>query len=228
MSTLQMHENILLNQQEKKRKSVMKWMKILYIPNILLLICDIIIIFVLLQTKDKNLDNLFWSTGFSVFLILSFIWFVIILLVWGIIFLQWFYRAYKNLQVANIKNQHRPSMAIWWCIIPIINLWYPFRIMQELAVKMSEYIEIESSSIRNTIYYWWAFFVSGIMLARQAYKMPEDTYEHVLIWWWLDLASRLAWIFCTFMLLRILVQMNFIENKFLEKTFLTNKSCNTL
>lgn len=192
-------------------------MKILYIPNILLLICDFIIIVVLLKTNNKNLDDLFWSVWFSIFLLFSFTLFVVVLSIWWILFIQWFYRAYKNLQIGNIKQQHRPSMAIWWFIIPVINFWYPFRIMQELVGKMSQYVGIKSSSLENITSYWWAFFVSGIILSQQSYKMPEDTYGQVLTWWGLDMASRLAWVLCTFMVLRILLQMNEIENKFLEK-----------
>ncbi len=42
----------------------------------------------------------------------------------------WFYRAYQNAhRLPRAKPEYSESMAAWGWIIPVINLWYPYKIM---------------------------------------------------------------------------------------------------
>lgn len=49
-------------------------------------------------------------------------------------FVQWFYRAYQNVhRLPRARPDYRPSMAAWCWFIPVINPWYPYKIMVEIG-----------------------------------------------------------------------------------------------
>lgn len=57
-----------------------------------------------------------------------------------VLFINWFRRAYSNLQRLQIKTKYKDRMAIWSFFIPILNLQWPFEIMEEIWQKSIAHI----------------------------------------------------------------------------------------
>ena len=54
--------------------------------------------------------------------------------------ITWMYRAYHNVHaLPQAHPTHSTPMAIWGWLIPIVNLWYPCRIMQEIGHYTGRY-----------------------------------------------------------------------------------------
>lgn len=209
-------KNDIVVLQQKKRKSVMFWTKILCYPVILLFLCDWYIVFTLLQNQNPNLDDLFWSAWFAVCVIACISFYLIILLIKFIVFLRWFYRSYTNLWLNDIKLEHKPSMVIWWSIIPIINFFYPFILMKELVQKMYQKLEMNPQWIKVNIYRWWGLVMWTWALFKESLRIPEDTFNHILLWWILEMTGYLLIIINAIVLLKIFKNLNVVEDKFLE------------
>ncbi|MBF9221153.1 DUF4328 domain-containing protein [Hymenobacter ruricola] len=85
--------------------------------------------------------------------------------------LLWFYRAYQNAHRLPLADPNYPaSMAVWGWFIPVINLWYPYKIMAELGHYLGGFI-----SPRNTItnprwdyalVAWWALHLIILVFSR--------------------------------------------------------------
>lgn len=96
-----------------------------------------------------------------------------------VVFLKWFRRAYGNLHRLNVDVKHTERMALWYWIIPILCLYRPVQIMNEIWKKTQEKIVQYDSSylIKNAgllIGLWWTLFIIsnfiGRYLLRAAFK----------------------------------------------------------
>lgn len=85
-----------------------------------------------------------------------------------ILFLIWYYRAYKNLNLLyDHDNQYSNKMVIGNYFIPIISLWRPYKSTKEIwsvsKVEKKEGIEHKGQPVFdskfNLIGTWWALFL---------------------------------------------------------------------
>ena len=82
-----------------------------------------------------------------------------------VVFLNWFRRAYGNLhRVGNLQLAHEETWTIWGFVIPIISLWYPFKIMKEVWLKTqfaTKWLNPDYRVDRDTSYVglWWAAYL---------------------------------------------------------------------
>jgi len=103
-------------------------------------------------------------------------------------FLNWFRRAYGNMERAGVKNlSHEEKHVVYSFMIPIVSLYRPFQIAKEINEKTQRRIqqlrpdyEINSSSWLIII--WWTFYlitnVIGQIVFRTALK--ADTVEQMI------------------------------------------------
>lgn len=93
-------------------------------------------------------------------------------IVCSIIFLYWFRRAYGNLHRLGIKYiNHSESMAIWAFVIPIVSLFRPVQIMNEIWVETQNYIKKNDRNFKITngilfIGFWWLLFIVTNIIGR--------------------------------------------------------------
>jgi len=77
-------------------------------------------------------------------------------------FLLWFYRAYKNLDLAGVNTLYAPGWAIGSFFVPILNWIRPYRIMEEIWQENA-----------------------GLIKASNAAGSPvEEQPGSLLKWWW--------------------------------------------
>ncbi|MEW7277068.1 DUF4328 domain-containing protein [Aquimarina sp. 2201CG1-2-11] len=112
----------------------------------------------------------------------------VIFIVSVIVFLNWFRRAYGNLHRLGISYlEYKESMALWAWFIPIIVLFRPVKIMNEIWKETQWYIKktdntykIEKSSV--VIGIWWGFFIVSNFVGRYVLKnaFKQDTLEQLI------------------------------------------------
>jgi hypothetical protein len=93
---------------------------------------------------------------------------IIVLAVTAVAWWAWQYRGQANLHVAGRSGlDHKPWGAVGWWLVPIANLWMPFKTMRELW-KASEPIEDPGAWARVVTWpvlgWWWALWIMGNLL----------------------------------------------------------------
>lgn len=96
--------------------------------------------------------------------------FVVALLAF-IALVQWFHRAYQNAhRLPRARPEYRASMAVWGWLIPIINLWYPYKIMLELGHYLGGFTNprntIVSSRWDFLVVGWWVLYIGVVIISR--------------------------------------------------------------
>lgn len=88
-----------------------------------------------------------------------------------IILLVWFYRATKNINSFGAKYVNSPGMAVVWWFIPIMNLWKPHEVAQQIwrasnpEIKLTEGTEWRKVPSSNIITIWWVLGLVSIFAA---------------------------------------------------------------
>lgn len=96
---------------------------------------------------------------------------LVIVIAAGIITLIWFYRASKNIHAFGAKGVSSPRMAVIWWFIPIVNLWKPYQVAQQIwkASNPQEILsngnEWKKASSSNTIKIWWLLGILSILVS---------------------------------------------------------------
>lgn len=99
-----------------------------------------------------------------------------------VVFLYWFYRAYRNLPALGVTRlKFNPKWVIVYFFIPILALWKPFRALEEIyTISTNDYSSRSTNSYILLI--WWILFIvsnmMGFLMAR-GYTI-EPTPETVL------------------------------------------------
>lgn len=104
-----------------------------------------------------------------------------------VMFLNWFRRAYANLNRLNIKTYYEENMTGWHFVIPILSLYRPYKTMAELWEKtQSKAKELNSNFSKNdnsyTVGVWWALFIISNFIGRYVMKtaFKQDTIEQII------------------------------------------------
>ncbi|RSK33053.1 DUF4328 domain-containing protein [Hymenobacter metallilatus] len=93
--------------------------------------------------------------------------------------LTWMYRAYRNVHaLPGARPMHAASVAIWGWLIPIINLWYPCRIMQEIGHYTVRYAHPNDTRLASrwdyTVAAWWILNIVSFVVTRLALYMDRS------------------------------------------------------
>ena len=88
----------------------------------------------------------------------------------AIIGLYWFYRANKNIHAMGAKKISSPRMAVIWYFVPILNLWKPYKVAQQIwkssnpQIKLTNGNEWKNSRSSSSIKIWWTLWISTIFI----------------------------------------------------------------
>ncbi len=144
---------------------ITKWLVILSIATIIIALINTGAFFALnYQTRDAQLQ----STDLVFLIIAALI--LVIGIVALIVTLYWFYRANKNIHAFGAKDVSSPIMAVVWWFIPILDLWKPHSVAQQIwkasnpQIILSNGIEWKNSPRSNIIILWWVLFLLSIFI----------------------------------------------------------------
>ncbi len=149
--------------------------------------------------------------------------------VWGVVyiianiisivtFLQWFRRAYFNLSTQVPKLEHSENDTLWNWLIPFVNLYAPYKMMQALYKKTDE---ILSDKLRLYIYglspkylgWWWALWIINGVMERIIYSQSKnaDTIPKLLTTTNLGIISSILGVFLCLITIKIITDYSKIE-----------------
>lgn len=105
-----------------------------------------------------------------------------------VLFLNWFRRAYGNLHRLDISYlKHKESMAVWSWFFPIIFLFRPVQIMNEIWTETQSNIKKYDSlyTLKSgglIIGLWWTLFIISNFIGRYVLKttFKNDTIEQLI------------------------------------------------
>lgn len=95
----------------------------------------------------------------------------------AITFIQWFRRAYYNLEKKMNKLEYSNGWAAGAWFIPIINLFVPYRIMKELYIKTDQYLLLNSkepyTERLKTDYVkgWWTIWIFSLIFGSISFRI---------------------------------------------------------
>lgn len=112
--------------------------------------------------------------------------YLIAMVICAVFFIQWFRRAYYNLQVRTGTCEHSDGWAAGSWFVPIISLFRPYHIMKELDEKMSRLIGTATGKVvaleTTLIGFWWALWILsnyvGNYLIKMAFK--DETLDNYI------------------------------------------------
>lgn len=101
--------------------------------------------------------------------------YIIAFLISAVTFIKWFQRAYSNLhlKVDNLSNSENWAAYCWF--IPIINLFRPYQIMEEMFSKTNMLLT-KNKSFKNinlsktTVNIWWAFWILNNFMGQFVFR----------------------------------------------------------
>lgn len=103
-----------------------------------------------------------------------------------VLFIRWFRRAYFNLGLRGYTLHDEGWAAGAW-FVPILNLYRPVQIMNEIDEKLSSYINAFKPIQRSTTNYtlvvvWWGLWIVGGIIDRLVFKrtMNAETVEQLI------------------------------------------------
>jgi len=96
---------------------------------------------------------------------------LVISFVTAIITVFWFYRANKNIHTFGAKEVSTPRMTVIWWFVPILHLWKPYEVAQQIwktsnpQVILSSGTEWKKSPTSNIIKIWWILGILSIFIS---------------------------------------------------------------
>jgi hypothetical protein len=95
-------------------------------------------------------------------------------LISGIVFIQWFRRAYFNLHLRSSHLLYTDGWAAGSWFIPFLNLFRPFQIMKELYVETARIFSKKglSEEVSSTKFlgWWWALWLINNTVAQYEFR----------------------------------------------------------
>lgn len=104
---------------------------------------------------------------------------LIILIPIIIMILIWYYRATKNSRSFGAKEITSPEMAVVWWFIPIMHLWKPYMVSQQiwktsnLGTSLTEGTEWKKVPSSNIIKIWWVLALISVFGSISAFFIAD-------------------------------------------------------
>ncbi len=96
----------------------------------------------------------------------------------AVAFCMWFYRAHKNLKIWRIPGlKYSPGWAVGYFFIPILNLFRPYQIAQEIWKASDPQVTIEAgpqwhdNKGSSVVGAWWTFWIVANIVGQIAFRL---------------------------------------------------------
>jgi hypothetical protein len=146
---------------------ISKWLVNWTIANIIITVINSIVFYAFAYTSSGMQSSS--NIGLIISLVASIN--LVIVIVISIITLSWYSRATKNIHSFGAKEVTSPKMAVIWWFVPIVHLWMPYDIAQQIwkasnpLLVLSNGTEWKKYSSSNTIKIWWIIGILSIIIA---------------------------------------------------------------
>ena len=138
----------------------------------------------------------------------------------AIAFLMWLHRAYRNLHALGVPHQqidYTPGWAVGYFFIPLLNLFYPYRVVKEVWRKSDPTInpaEGYSAFLPEApmlLGVWWAFWIislSGDDIVYRFIDSAEESSEAMSWFSMLLMATAILKIIAAALAIRVVREIN--------------------
>jgi hypothetical protein len=93
---------------------------------------------------------------------------IVLYLPTGIVFLYWLHRSYRNLRELHAGElRFTPGWAVGYWFVPVLNLWRPKQVLDDLWRGTAEPIAAGTSK-SALIALWWGLLIGGLIVSRVA------------------------------------------------------------
>jgi len=113
--------------------------------------------------------------------------YLIVYIISAITFIRWFRRAYYNLSLRAFRLSYSDGMAAGAWFIPFVNLFRPYRMMQELHEQTSTLLFTKNihpeKRLQTTIVgWWWGLWIANGFVSQIAFRlsMGADNVETLM------------------------------------------------
>ena len=144
--------------------------------------------------------------------------FLVIMIITYVRFIQWFRRAYCNLNRVGIKTEKSEGMASGAWFIPFYNLFAPCQIMKEIWNKTQRFYKdnVEESSIVGL---WWGLWITGSLISNQGDGIGRsffgDGLEAQTV---ISIISSLIFIPATIVVIKLVSKVSLFEKEMYTKS----------
>ena len=103
-----------------------------------------------------------------------------------IIGLFWYYRANKNIHSFGAKQVWRPILSVIWWFIPVLNLYFPYDVTQQIwkasspQTKLANGMEWQSVPSSKIVKLWWILLlvsIFGVIIVTFSYGLTEAYFD---------------------------------------------------
>lgn len=111
--------------------------------------------------------------------------YIVIFIISAFTFIQWFRRAYYNLNI-RVNCNHSDSWAAGSWFVPIISLFRPYQIMKEMWTKTSQLLKSKNPDYFETstimIGLWWTLWIVSNYIGKYVLKsaFKSETIENFI------------------------------------------------
>jgi len=148
------------------------------------------------------------------------IFFLVILIITGVRFIQWFRRAYCNLNRVGINTDKKEGWAAGSWFVPFYNLFAPQQIMKEIWNKTQKYYK-ETTEDDKMVNQWWLLWVLCFILDNQSDGIGTsifgDDLEAQSV---ISIFSNILWIPLTYTAIKLVKKVSSFEKGMHEKAIL--------
>lgn len=195
---------------ERKSKSAILYLRLTLVSSLLLLGWNYWN-YQVLQNESQLDESMIIPLSYFEWLIS--LAFVITMLISAITFIRWFREVY--LCLSKIKEtKYSINWTIWSWFIPIINWWYPYKIMKEiyLNTKLKDQDLLTDESPYSILRIWWLLWLAGAFISQIANRYPEETIEQQIN------VSILMMVICLILIIDVILLVRIIKNVHLMDT----------
>lgn len=152
----------------------------------------------------------------------------------AITFIQWFRRAYSNLQTKVPYLAYTEGWAAGSWFVPVLNLFRPFQIMKELYVETMDLLRKNGQSDRIALgtvalIIWWTLWIINGILGQIVFRisMSAETLDELMDSTAISIVSNLVGIPLALITLKVIRDYSKVEPIIVElntSTYINNES----
>jgi hypothetical protein len=144
--------------------------------------------------------------------------YMIIYIISGVTFIHWFRRAYFNLHQKVYSLSYTEGWAAGSWFVPILNLYRPYQIMNELYQKTKELlntkgISVSSNLTTTSLGWWWALWllsnIMGYVVFRQS--MTAESVDELTLNTVLSMTGNIIGIPLALITIKVIKDYSYIE-----------------